>query len=268
MSDLEKVVDKFSGFITREQAEYILKAEGVQLSSEYRKANMNVKELLDSIPARKPDERLQNSTADQSIVNVKDQIYRIFNPRGANVKGKDTVRRTVILGEEGSTIALNLRDKLSEFVDINLFERGDTMLVSNAIFDSQTGELRSSQNTVLNKISSSKRVPITDYSTIKEELRKADVIGRVLEISPIRQVTRLGNSGQMAVASCVITDSSNVIDASFWGTSALMTTSIKPNDFVKLEFCDVRVREGKLQIYANDDSRVVVHSTLGRKLSR
>ena len=80
-----------------------------------------------------------------------------------------------------------------------------------------SGELKSGQNTVINKVSPTKAVPITDYSTIKEELRKVDVLGRIVEISPIRHVTRLGKEGQIAVASCVITDSNNIIDASFWG---------------------------------------------------
>jgi hypothetical protein len=263
MSDLETVIDKFSGFITKEQADYILKGETEsqpKAPGEPRKANMTVKELLNSIAVKKSAEN------PESIVNVKDCIYRIFNPQTINIKGRESKRRVVILGEEGSTIALNLRDKLSEFIDINSFERGDTVIVNNVFLDSTTTELKSSQNTIINKISPSQLNAINDYSLVKEELRKVDVIGRILEISPIRHVTRLGKTGQIAVASCVITDSINTIDASFWGSSAITTTSLKTNDLVKMEFCDIRMRDGKMQIYVNDDSRVLASNSFASRL--
>ncbi len=271
MSDLEKVIDKFSGFITKEQAEYILKAESdasSRPSGETRKPSSNVKELLDSITPKRQQEKPEDSNTGNPIVNVKDRIYRIFNPVSTNIKGRETTRRTIILGEEGSTILFNLRDKLSDFIDINGFERGDTVMASNLVFDPSAVELRSGQNTVINKTSPTKIVAIIDYSIIKEELRKVDVIGRIIEISPIRHVNRLGKAGQIAVASCLITDSVNSIDASFWGSSAITTASLKTNDCVKLEFCDVRMRDGKLQIYVNDDSRVVVNRAFGQQLAR
>ncbi len=271
MSDLQKVVDKFSGFITKEQAESILKSESelqLKANSESRKSNMNVKELLNAIPQKMNQQPVEAEMPNELVFNIKDQIYRIFNPRSINIKGKETVRRTVILGEEGSTVTMNLKDKLSEFIDINTFEREDSVIVNNVLLDPTTGELKSGQNTIINKVSPSKRIPITDYSTIKEELRKVDLVGRILEISPIRHVTRLGKSGQIAVASCIITDSVNLIDASFWGSSALSTTRMKTNDVVKIEFCDVRMRDGKMQVYANDDSRVVVSNTFANRLQK
>jgi hypothetical protein len=272
MSDLERVVDKFSGFITREQAEYILKLDDNPSSKpvfDFKKSNANVKELLSSIPAKKPQEKLSSSASEkETTVNVKDQIYRIFNPSSTNSNGRETTRRTVILGEEGSTIVLNLKDKLSEFIDINAFEEGDMVAVNNAVFDLNSGELKSVQNTVINKLSPSKKNAITDYKNIQTELRKVNLFGRVVEISPIRHVTRLGKTGQIAVASCIITDSENLMDASFWGSSALITANMKTNDFVKLEFCDIRNRDGKFQVYANDDSRVVINNGFAQKLKK
>jgi len=269
MSDLERVVDKFSGFITKEQAESLLKAESdtqPKPSGETRRPTTNVKEMLKSLPKKLPQVKLESADS-ESVVNIKDHIYRIFNPSSTNVRGRETTKRTVILGEEGSTIVFSIRDKLSDFIDINTFERGDTVIVNNAIVDSD-GELKSGQNTIINKVMPTKMNAITDYSTVKEEQRKVDVIGRIVEISPIRHVTRLGKEGQIAVASCIITDSTNMIDASFWGSSALTTANLKTNDFIKLEFCDIRMRDGKLQIYANDDSRVVSSSAFGQRLKK
>lgn len=267
MSDLEKVVDKFSGFITKEQAEFILKSESEadqRSTGDARKPNMNVKELLNSISSKKPQEKPSENGS--NLVNVKDRIYRIFNPSSSNIKGREVIQRTIILGEEGSTIVLSLRDKLAEFIDINGFERGDLIMVNNVVLDYATGELKSGQNTVINRISPSKKDCITDYSLINGESRKVDIIGRIVEISSIRHVTRLGKNGEIAVASCVITDSKNLIDASFWGSSAITTTTMKTNDSVKIEFCDIRNRDGKFQIYANDDSRVTVNNAFAKRL--
>ena len=70
MSDLERVVDKFSGFITKEQAEYILKRqsqrclpsllvmlEGLQI----------LKELLKSLSPKNPQEKLAISDGTSSL---------------------------------------------------------------------------------------------------------------------------------------------------------------------------------------------------------
>ena len=165
MSDLEKVVDKFSGFITKEQAESLLKAESdpqSKSSSEARKPTTDVKTLLKNIPKKPPQAKLE-TPGPESIVNVKDRIYRIFNPSSTNMKGREITKRTVILGEEGSTIVLSLRDKLSDFIDINTFERGDTVIVNNAVLGSSDGELKSSQNTIINKVVPTKMSAITDY---------------------------------------------------------------------------------------------------------
>jgi hypothetical protein len=267
-SDLDKVVDKFSGFITKEQAEYIMKAESDPQSRQFtesRKSAMSVKELLSSFQSNNSQKPL---ASEEYLVNVKDTIYRIFNPVSVNARGRETTKRIVILGEEGSTIVLNLKDKLSEFIDINTFERGDMVIVNNVLLDSATGELKSTQNSVINRVSPSKCATITDYSNIKNELRKVDILARIVEISPIKHVTRLGKAGRIAVASCVVTDSVNLIDASFWGSSAITTAKISPNDVVKVEFCDIRMRDGAMQIYVNDDSRVLVSGSLSTKIAK
>lgn len=268
MSDIENMVDKFSGFITKEQAEFILKSDSDSQSKhvpDQRKSTVTITELLDDIAIRKKS-NVPEIAEEDSVVNVKDYVYRIFNPQEISIKGRNSKRRTVILGPEGSTMALNLKDKLSDFIDINLFERGDMVAVNNAVLDRATGELKSNANTIINRIAPSKQHCIIDYSSIKEDTRKVDILGRIIEISPIRHVSRLGRPEQIAVSSCTITDTVNVIDASFWGSSALITAQLKTNDVVKMEFCDIRTRDGKMQISVNDDSRVVPGGTFSARL--
>jgi len=264
MSDIEKVVDKFSGFHTRAQAEQLLK-DGMYAQT---KGNVSVKELLNRVKSQDSKGPGADAGTKESIVNVKDIVYRIFNPQPLNVQGKERARRTVILGEEGSTIVLNLWGKLSDLIDINAFERGDTVIVGNALFDSAVGELRTTQSTIINRLSPTKMAALTDYSTISGDVRRTDIIGRLLEIDPIRHVNRLGKPGQTAVASCVVTDSVNAVPASFWGSSAIATTGLRTNDTIKIEFCDLRMREGRLQITANDDSRVVANGAFAKRLAK
>lgn len=268
MSDIEEVVDKFSGFLTRAQAEQLLKdglyAQSKAPANAAAKGNTSVRELLGRVKTQ-DSKPAGGAGAKESIVNVKDNVYRIFNPQPVSVQGRERPRRTVILGEEGSTIALSLWGKLSDLIDISAFERGDTVMVSNLLF-SDGGELRTTQGTAINRLSPSKATALTDYSTISSDIRRTDIIGRVLEIDPIRHVSMLGRTGQTAVASCIVTDSVNAVSASFWGSSAIATTRMRTNDTIKIEFCDLRVREGRLQISANDDSRVVASSAFARRL--
>jgi len=272
MSDIEEVVDKFSGFLTKAQAEQLLK-DGLYVqpkasSNAAARGNTSVKELLNRIKTQDNKKADADAEAKESIVNVKDIVYRIFNPQLISSQGRERTRRTIILGEEGSTIALSLWGKLSDLIDMNAFERGDTVIVSNALINSAGGELRTGQSTIINRVSPSKVGVLTDYSNISSDIRRTDIIGRVLEIDPIRHVNRLGKPGQMAVASCVVTDSANAVAASFWGSSAIATTRMRTNDTIKIEFCDLRVRDGRLQIIANDDSRVVASNAFAKRLGK
>ena len=140
--------------------------------------------------------------------------------------------------------------------------------MGNALISSAGGELRTGQSTIINRVFPSKRDVLTGYSGISSDIRRTDIIGRVLEIGPIRHVSQLGKSGQTAVASCVLTDSVNSVAASFWGSSAIATTRMRTNDTIKIEFCDFRVRDGRVQIVANDDSRVVANSAFEKRLAK
>ena len=257
MSDIESVIDKFSGFITKDQAEYILNGGQSNMKSKHR-SDMSVREVLELIAAGVDNKSIQDSDADTvNTVSIKDQIYRIFNHNITRVGGKEIVRRIVVLGGEGSTIPLNLSEKLSRFVDLGAMERGDYVLVRNAFVDMQKSELRSLQNTSISRVTPSIMKVVTDYSSITEEMRGIDVLGKIIEIGPIKYVNRLGNRNQIAISSCTITDSRSSIEVSCWGSCAISTANLKINDTVKLEFCDARARDGKIQVYANDNSRIV-----------
>lgn len=272
MTDADTLVDKFSGFITKEQAEKILN-EGVDPNASFVKQQrppLSIKDLLFDIRNfGESNSRLRELTQHrEQLVNVQDKVYRIFNSTAVPINGKSVERRSVILGEEGATIRFNLKGNICSFIDLNAFERGDTITITNAVIDPLRAELKSGSNTVINKMEPSRLPVINDFSQLKDGQRKVDIVGRIMEIGSIRHVNVLSATTQIAVSSCMITDGTTNIDASLWGSSALKTATMKANDHVKMEFCDVRMREGKLQVYANDISRVVTGSYFATKLQK
>jgi ssDNA-binding replication factor A large subunit len=260
MSDIH-VVDKFSGFLTKEQAERLLK-EGEEFLAKPAtapKRHYSAKELLS------PNDT-ENTIQTDLPINVKDRIYRIFNANASMINGREAKRRKVILGEEGCTIVLNLKDRLSDLIDLQAFERGDVITVNNVFIDPNSNELKSIENTSINRLRPSQTEPVTDYSKIDTELKKIDFIGRIVEIGIVKYTTILDRPGKIPVSECVITDSLNSIPVSFWGSSAISTEKLKTNDAIKIEFCDVKIYEGKPHIYANDNSRIIANPAFAERL--
>ena len=102
MSDIEKVVDKFSGFLTKAQAEQLLK-DGLYVqpkasSNAAARGNTSVKELLNRMKTQDNKKQDTDTDAGEQIVNVKDTVYRIFNPQPISSQGRGRTRRTIILG--------------------------------------------------------------------------------------------------------------------------------------------------------------------------
>ena len=273
MHSTDEIVDNFSGMITRKQAQILseeLEYGYVARQGVSSKEVINVKNLLEFVSMKvSPAKSLVHNTSKQGTytVNLEDRIYRIFNLMEYPSQARRLLRRTVVLGTENLTIKLNLFGKIAEFIDINGFEVDDLVLIKNALFDIASGELSSTGKTVINRISPSYS-GITDYSTLRDGMKNISVIGKVMEIDPIRYVSRLNSDGQIAVAGCKITDHANVVTVSLWESSAIATTKLNVNDFVKFEFCGVRSRNDLPEIYCNNLSRVLVNGNLSARLKR
>jgi len=273
MHSADEIVDNFSGMITRKQAQILadeLEHNSVAKLGTPMKEVTNVRGLLEFAAMKGiPTGGFAQSVSVQGTytVNLEDRIYRIFNLMDYGLQMRKPPRRTIVLGAENSTIRLNLFGKAAEFIDINGFEVEDLVLVKNVLFSIASGELRSTGKTVMSRLSPSYS-GITDYSRLTEGMKNTSVIGRVIEIDPIRYVNRLNSEGQIAVAGCKISDLVNVIPVSLWESSAIVTTRLNLNDFVKLEFCSVRSRNNSLEIYCNNLSRVLVNNKLSARLRK
>ena len=254
MQNAEDVLDSFSGMITMEQASAIASGETLPAHSE---GSTSVAGLLEFIKAMRGAKNRED-TAKLYTVNIEDTIYRVFN----EIEGAS--RRTVTLGRVGSTINVVLTDRLSSIVDERGFERGDLMAIRGASLDIVNERLIGTKSTTLSRTRRS-NLGITDFSLLKESDRNIDIVGKVGEIGPLRYVNRLGSSGQIAVADCKLTDTLNYIDVTLWGSSALLSKKMHVNDFIKIEFCSIRSVESKLQVNANELSRVLINKELAAR---
>jgi len=249
MSATEELIDKYSGMITTKQAESIIENNAGDDSGKIPET-ISVKSLLEFLNNK-------NSALGIRTVNVQDYIYRIFNPFTYSYSNRQGKSRSLVLGSEGSTIKLNLAGKASDFIDIGKFERGDLVLMKNLLLDSTGSELNSGSSTIISRINPAPaRSTISDYSLLKEGLKNIDVLGKLIEMNPIRYINSSDGSGQIAVTDCVISDMNNTANVSLWESSALATAGMNVNDFIKIEFCSVRFRN-RIEIYASNLSRIV-----------
>lgn len=252
VSGPEDIMAEHFGMITGSQAAMI--SEGKIPGPVRQKDTINAAGLYAFIKVNR--QRQQENPGRSFIVDVEDIVYRVFNPvaYASGIQGKG--RRTVVIGSEPSTFNITLFGKFSEYVDIGKIERGDTVLIRNLSLNMGGDLLYSSPSTSISRIKPSSS-GITDLSSIKSGSRNIDVIGRVTELGPIRYVAKLSGQGQVAVADCKLSDKNTTIVASLWGSSALQTAKLGINDYVKIEFCNAVERNGSVEIYANDLSRVL-----------
>jgi len=270
----ELIMDKFSGMISKEDAIKIMNGE-ISLNLEenneqpkIQKQQINditdVRSTIAFINTKKTTLNANDKNTTNYIVDIKDVVYRIFNPMESKLK--KGIKRTIVLGYEGSTINLVVHNKLSDFIDVNAIERGDTIFIRNAVLDIKQSLLYDQKNTIISKISPTNN-KIYAVSELSAGMRGVDVIGRITEIGTIKYVSALGND-QVAVASAKLSLNNVSVDVSLWGSSALATTRMNLNDFVKIEFCNVRSKFDKLEIIANDYSRVFSSNLLAQKVRR
>jgi hypothetical protein len=248
----EDVMDDHYGMITRAQAAAMVDV-GESPTPDAQQGRTTVSGLNEFISMHKGDDAADGQA---HAVDVEDTVYRVFNVQKPDGAGKRP-SRNVVLGTEGNTVVLGLFDRLAESIDTDRIERGDTVFVKGALVDLRSGSLRGGDGTAISRLAHS-RAMVTEFSALREGQKNIDVAGMVVEMGPTRHVSRLNSPGQVAVSDCALSDGSSTMPVSLWGSSALAAASVGINSTVKIEFCSVRVRNGSLEVYAGDLSRVLV----------
>lgn len=247
----EDVMDDHYGMITRAQANAMV-GTSESLAPDAKQDRITVSDVNEFISLHKGEAPADGQA---HTVDVEDLVYRVFNMQRIDSAGR-RASRNVVLGTEGNTVVLSLFGASAESIDADRIERGDIVFVRGALIDLQGGSLKGANGTAISRLVPSHNA-VTDFSLLSEGQRNMDVSGRVVEIGPVRYVNRL-SVGRVAVSDCAIADGSSTLPVSMWGSSALATSSIRVNSTVKVEFCSVRGRNGSVEIYAGDLSRVLV----------
>ncbi len=247
---IDETMDAHFGMISREQAASISGAEDDTAGGKLGTNDIATsRALLEFIAANR------DSTQQAYAVNVKDRVYRIFNPLRRGDRPESY--RTVVLGSEGSTIQMRASGGISDYIDSAAVCRGDLVFVKGAVLDMKSESLAVSRRTLLTKLASSAVPAVSDFSALREGQRNIDVVGRVTEIGQIRNVAKLGGDGNVAVSDCILSDGAGTLRVSMWESSAAATSSMRINSTVRIEFCSVRLRNGETELYASDLSRVL-----------
>ncbi len=266
MPAVNDVVDKFAGMITHEQAQDIIKNMKERKNVAAKRQELNAFSLIKlSEEWSKMPQGSKINEPRQIDVEIKDVIYRIFNPSVKKFNLRESITRSIAIGEYNNTVKMTMGEKLSDIIDASSVERGDTVMIKNAKFDMPSGEIRSVPSTFINRLQPSS-TGITDFSKLTAGMRNADVIGVITEIDSIRYVNSFKSNGQIASSRMMLSDGINAIGVSCWGASALYTAELSTNDAIKIEFCNIIARNGRIEAYADNLSRMLKNNAFKRKL--
>ncbi len=270
-----ELLDRYSGMATERQIRRVMHEEQAPASeqtaaSAERAVTSDAKAIADFISSRSASKSTKAAEELKKKIyyaDVNDIVYRVFNMTTFRTgDSKEVNMRVVVLGKEGNTLRFVARGSLASYIDAQGIERGDKVLIRKSLINIERSELKSISDTTIVKLGASEST-VVQISNIDKEMRNVDILGKVAAIYPIRYISR-ENGASIATSRITITDSGRSMDASLWGSSAIATAAMNPNDYVKLEFCTVRERYGRLEIYANDLSRVLVTRKLAGKAER
>jgi ssDNA-binding replication factor A large subunit len=209
------------------------------------------------------------SPNDNELVSIEDTVYRIFNKNRIENNGVTRLRRDLVLGEEGSTLTVVLWDKSCELVDTLLVQRGDKVLISNlkvrTIQDSI--ELINTAGTYISRVIPTEIDVKTDFSSLNGNEKNIDILGRILSVSPIRYFKDLDGK-QNGISECTISDGFVEGRVTLWKSSSGYANEMHPGSYIKIEYCSIKKIEDKLDITANDYSRILLGQGLTPKTNR
>jgi hypothetical protein len=257
----ENAMDALSGMVTGAQAERIAAGAfgNVETLMKVGRMDLTAEELACLTTGEWDWLRAQGAT---SRISINDRVYRVFNAQPCLTGTRESESRKVILGKAGAAVTLNLHGDLSKAADSLPIERDSRIAVRGLSFQPDS-EFASTPSTTLRKLAGPQNGAVVDYSSIVSELKNTDLVGLVVELGPVRRAT---NGTGTALAECKISDLKSAAHATFWGSSALAIAAIKPNSWIKIEFCNVwRSESNEVVVSAGSSSRIFSHEALGSR---
>ncbi|MEM0154717.1 MAG: hypothetical protein QW814_02695 [Methanothrix sp.] len=253
MKTSDDIIDSFDGLLTKEQAE--------RLYSE-SKANLSTKE--ETVTAGYINTIMESGATgilkglEKEKINVKDEIYRIFNPVKKDFNNSTTVSRILVLGKEGSTVNVLLNGKISDIIDAGHFLRGDTIIITKLMLDIRKSLLRSTQKTSIKRITAAGN-NINDLSLLIPGMKNINIAGVAIEAGPIK-IIQTSSAKKLASTYLILSNAKTSVRVICTGSSAEAASKLPLNSMVRIEFCDAKANKGSIEIHAGDLSRIAVLS--------
>lgn len=253
MKTSDDIIDGFDGLLTKEQADRLyLESEASSQINEETVTAEYISRLM------KPGATGILKGLEKERLNVKDEIYRIFNPIKKNFGNSSLVSRIMVLGKEGSTVNVLINEKNSNAIDSLKFCRGDIITITNLTLDIRTSLLRSTQKTLI-KMETKADNGIRNFSMLVSGMKNIDIVGIAIEAGPIR-VSGISASKKLASTYLVLSDGKTSVNVSCAGSSAEIASKLPLNSKLRIEFCNVRESNGAIEVHAGDLSRIVALS--------
>jgi hypothetical protein len=253
MKTSDDIIDGFDGLLTKEQADRLYSESRVHqgtndgtVTAEY------ISHLME------PGATGILKGLEKERLNVKDEIYRIFNPIKKNFGNSNSVSRILVLGKEDRTVNVLLSQKTSDAIDSGNFCRGDIIIITNLTLDIRTSLLRATPKTSIKEIAKGDNL-IKNFSLLTSGMKNIDIEGIAIEAGPIR-VAETSPSRKFASTYLVLSDGKTSVNVACTGSSAEIASKVPLNSKVKIEFCDVRERNGTIEAHAGDLSRIAMLS--------
>ncbi|MCL4404655.1 hypothetical protein M1583_01535 [Candidatus Marsarchaeota archaeon] len=252
MKNTKDIIDGFDGLLTREQASRIY--------SEYKDATAQKGIPLNADAVSRMLHNSANGIVEglaRSKIDVMDKVYRVFNPVTRSFGEKKTVSRFIILGEEGNTINIILSKKASESIDREKIGRGCVVALKSLMIDLKSSTLKSTTSTKVLKVLESNS-GINNFSKISSSKHSIDVIGTIVEASPLKRIATANGRNDLPVSHILLSDGKVALKVVCFGLPAMQLKDTPLNSKIKLEFCNTREKKGTIELYADDTSRVLV----------
>lgn len=261
MEEWERAMMLFSGMITKDQASDIASGKRPFLSQGSLTGKsgsgmlLSVEGVIRFVEMQRGI-RLKKEGAGRRrnySINVEGKVYRIFNPQTYSYNGREVKKRIVVLGTEGSTITFALFDEASDMIDSLGICRGDSLVAMGAVLDAESGEMKGVKHSRI------KRGGRADSAIALPEDNKtdADIAGTVVDAHHEEYVDGHGRARGRCVR-CCIRMAEKPTEIFFSGSSADAAEGLKERDTIRVEFCTLIVKDGGIEAYADDRSRVLV----------
>lgn len=200
-------------------------------------------------------------------LSIKGVVKRIEEPRPFQRKrGGEGSVRGIIVGDSTGTIRLVLWDKQGDFVEEDLLDIGDTVLIDNAVVKAgykesiELGLEKGGSVTILQRGEGGVEESdpeFIDLSTLEEGMYDVAVKGTILRVSDITSFSRKDKSVGKVI-NATIENETGSVKVTFWDDFAERMNGIEPGRTLTLTKGYTKVHEEKIEVHSSRKSSLQI----------